>query len=138
MQETAKELLAIRTGLRNTVAVILVIQDAGLAELVASPVLLAQVWPGAFDEVMMLIQVLRMAVPSLAEALAVGLVSMLAPAGTPSPRISLAYRNAVLSAVAGSEAGDRIAVPHLRPAEVWRLEVTDLVVGGQSGLRLAG
>ena len=120
-------------------AVILIIQDAGLAELVASPVLLAQVWPGAFDEVMMLIQVLRMSVPSLAEALAVGLVSMLTPAiGTPSPRISLAYRSAVLSAAAASEAGDRIAAPHLRPAEVWRLEVTDLVVGGQSGLRLAG
>ena len=134
-----KELLAIRTGVRNTVAVILVIQDARLAELVASPLLLAQVWPGAFDEVMMLLQVLRMSVPSLAEALAVGLISMATPAvGTPSPLILLAYRSAVLRAVAGSKAGERIAAPCARPAEVRRLQVTDLVVAGQSGLRLAG
>jgi hypothetical protein len=88
---------------------------------------------------MMLIHVLRMSVPSLADALAVGLVTMLTkPGGPPSPLVSLAYRTAVLTAVAGGQSGDLVDTPHLRAHEVWRLEVTDLVVGGRSGLRLAG
>ena len=87
---------------------ILVIPDPGLAQLIASPVLLAQMWPGACDEVMMLIHVLRMSVPSLAEALGLGLISVPAPPAQAagSAQIGLAYERAVLSAVAGSEAGD--------------------------------
>jgi hypothetical protein len=119
--------------------VILLIPHAGLAQMVASPVLLAQAWPAACGEVMMLIHVLRMSVPSLADALAVGLVTMLTPpGGAPSPLVSLAYQTAVLTAVAGGQSGDLIDTPHLRANEVRRLEVTDLVVGGRSGLRLAG
>jgi hypothetical protein len=117
----------------------LIIPHAGLAQMIASPVLLAQAWPAACGEVMMLIHVLRMSVPSLADALAVGLVSMLTPAsGAPSPLVSLAYRTAVLTAVAVSQSGDLVDTPHLRAHEVRLLEVTDLVVGGRSGLRLAG
>jgi hypothetical protein len=118
-------------------AVILVIADAGLDQLIASPVLLAQMWPGACDEVKMLLQVLRMSFPSLAHALAVGLITVLG-AAEDSPRIALGYGAAVLSAVARGEAGDPVAAPHLRSGSVLRLEVTDLSVGGQSGLRLAG
>ena len=117
----------------------LTVPDAGLAELMASPVLLAQMWPGASHEVIMLIQVLRMSVPSLTEALALGLISLLTPpAGRPTAVISLAYKSAVLSAVARKKAGARVTSPHARPGEVCRLEVTDLAVGGQSGLRMAG
>jgi hypothetical protein len=119
-------------------AVILVIPNAGLDQLIASPVLLAQMWPGACDEVKMLIQVLRMSFPSLAQVLAVGLITILGPWAEDSPRIALGYGNAVLSAVAFSEADDLVAAPHLQPGSVLRLEVADLSVGGQSGLRLAG
>gem|GEM_PF-1791467 len=83
--------------------------------------------------------VLRMSVPSLAEALKAGLISVLAPpADVTSAQISLGYGPAVLSAIAGGENGDQVAAPHLRPAEVRRLDITDLTVGGLSGLRLAG
>ena len=131
--------LAHHTGIRNTGHVILVIPDPGLAQLAASPVLLAQLWPGAWEEVMFLLQMLRLSVPSLAEALTVGLISVLIPpAETLSAQIFLAYRTVVLSAVAHSQAGDRVTTPHLRPADIWRLEITDLSAGGRSGLRLAG
>jgi len=117
----------------------LVVPDASLAQLIASPVLLMQMWPGACEEVMVLIHVLRMSAPSLAEAITLGLISVLAPsAETTSPQISLSYRTTVLSAVAGDKGGDRVTSPHLRLAEVTRLEITDLSVGGRSGLRLAG
>jgi hypothetical protein len=119
--------------------VILTIPDTALAELVACPVLLAQMWPGACDEVRILVQVLRLSVPSLAEVLAFGLVSMLTPPrAIPSAQISLVHSSAVLVALAQNEAGECVIAPHLRPADVWRLEITDLAVGGQSGLRLAG
>lgn len=118
---------------------ILVIPDAGLAQLVASSALLAATWPGACEEIKLLIQVLRLSWPSLAEALALGVISILAPAaGASTSLVSLVHRTAALTAVARNEAGDQIGQPHLRPAEVQRLDVTDLVVGGRSWLRLAG
>jgi len=132
-------LLAVRTAAGNTYTVILVVPDAGLAQLAASPVLLAQIWPAACEEVMMLIHLLRMSVPSLAEMLAMGLVAVLAPAaGMISSQISLAYRTAVLTADATSEDEEHIGTPHLRPADVRRLVVTDLSAAGRSALRLAG
>jgi hypothetical protein len=132
-------LLAVRTSAGNTYTVILVVPDAALAQLAASPVLLAQTWPAACEEVMMLIHLLRMSVPSLAEVLAMGLIAVLAPAaGMISAQISLTYRTAVLTADATGENGEHISAPHLRAADVRRLVVTDLSAGGRSALRLAG
>lgn len=131
--------LALHTGIRNTENVILVIPDPGLAQLAASPALLAQLWPGACGEVMFLLQVLRLSFPSLADALTVGLISVLTPpTETLTAQIFLTYKTVVLSAVARSQGGDRVTAPHLRPADIWRLEITDLSVDGRSGLRLAG
>jgi hypothetical protein len=119
--------------------VILIVPDLRLQQLVTSALLLAQAWPGAWEEVMLLIQVLRMSAPSLAEALKVGLISVLAPApDLTSAQISLGYGSTILSALAGSETDERVAAPHLRIAEVYRLDITDLTVGGNSALRLAG
>jgi hypothetical protein len=119
--------------------VILVAPDAGLAQLITSPLLLAQMWPAAAEEVKVLIQALRHSFPSLAEALAMGLIAVLAPvAGLISPQISLAYRTAVLKADATGQNGEHITAPHQHLAEVRRLVVTDLSAGGRSGLRLAG
>lgn len=117
----------------------MVVPDLQLEALICSPVLLAQLWPHAYEEVRTFIQILRMSAPTLAEALAIGLISMHIPAAeTVSPEVSLEYESTVLSAVAGSEAGDPIPSPYLRPGEVRRLEITDLLVGGRSGLRQAG
>lgn len=120
-------------------AVILTIPDAGLAEVIASPVLLAQMWPGARHEVMMLLHMLRMSGQSLAEILAIGLVQLLTPAVTTTlSQVGLAWERATVSGVARGEDGERVAEPHARPAEVRWLEVTDVAAAGRSALRMAG
>lgn len=114
------------------------IPDDGLAALLASPALLAQIWPGASGEVMMLIHLLRVTGSSLAEVLAIGLVKLLTPStALPQSLVGLALKTAVLSAVALQEDGQRVAEPHRRTAEVRWLEVTDVAVGGRSGLKMA-
>jgi hypothetical protein len=119
---------------------ILTVPDTGLEGLLASTVLLTQLWPGVVEEVKVLIQVLLAARPSLAEALSVGLVRMLTPVGgAPAPQVFLAYQSVVLSAFAADKDGDPVAEPYLRPGDVWRLAVADIVVGGRSALsRAAG
>ncbi|MGV9385035.1 hypothetical protein ACWDRB_55165 [Nonomuraea sp. NPDC003707] len=113
------------------------VMDTGLAQIITSSVALAQTWPGASDQVMMLIHVLRMAAPSLVEVFQLGLVTMIIP---PPERISseitLKFRSVVMTANAKGQEGESILQPHLRPAAVRRLEITDLVAGGRSGLRL--
>jgi hypothetical protein len=119
--------------------VILVVSDLQLEALICSPVLLAQLWPHAYEEVRTFIQILRMSAPTLAEALAIGLITMRIPVTeTISPEVSLEYESTVLSAVACGEAGEPVPAPHRRPGEVRRLEITDLLVGGRSALRRAG
>jgi hypothetical protein len=104
-----------------------------------SRALLTQMWPAACGEVMLLVQVLRMSSPSLADALSIGLLSVLAPpAGPSSAQVSLGYRSAVIVAMAATSAGITVTGPHLRASEVSRLEVTDVAAAGRSGLRLAG
>lgn len=115
------------------------VPDAQLEGLIASQMLLAQLWPLAYEEVKMFIHLLRMSRPSLAEALAVGLITMRIPsAATNSTDVTLEYGSTILTAIAGGQAGDPVPAPHLRTGEVWRLSVTDLSVAGQSGLRRAG
>jgi hypothetical protein len=117
----------------------LVVRDAGLEQLIASAALLAQAWPGAWEEVMLFIQILRMSVPSLGEVLTMGLITMQPPPAEPvSPQVTLGYGAAVLTAVACGETGIPVDAPHLRPADIRRLDITDLAVGGLSGLKLAG
>jgi len=117
---------------------ILTVPDAGLEGILASTVLLTQLWPGAIEEVKVLIQVLLTAGPSLAEALSVGLVRILTPAGGASAsQVFLAYESAVLSALAADKTGDPVAEPHLRLADVWQLSVADVAVGGRPALSSA-
>jgi hypothetical protein len=119
--------------------VLLTIPDQGLAELIASPSLLAQMWPGAVQDVMVLFHLLRMSRPSVAEALAIGLIQLLTPpAAVPMASLGLAYSRVILSAVARREDGELVAEPHARVSEIVWLEVTDVAVSGRSGIRLAG
>jgi hypothetical protein len=117
---------------------ILTVPDAGLEGILASTLLLAQLWPGAVEEVQVFFQVLLVAGPSLAEALSVGLVRMLTPtSGAPASQVFLAYQSVALSAFAADQTGKPVTEPHLRPADVWQLTVTDVVVGGRPALSQA-
>lgn len=116
------------------------VSDAGLRTLLASELLLRQTWPGCEMDVMMLLQVIRLAEPSLVEVLAIGLIAILTPAGdTGSASIGLAYRRARVSAVARRvETRERVPSPHSRLQEVTMLEVQDVAVEGRSALRQIG
>jgi hypothetical protein len=116
------------------------VPDPELCTLLASDALLRRTWPDRQEDVMMLLQVLRLAEPSLREALTVGLVAVLTPAGdTSSASIGLTHRRALVSAVARNEkTRERVPSPHTRPQEVTMLEVQDVAVEGRSSRRQIG
>ncbi|MEO3810786.1 hypothetical protein ABGB17_17440 [Sphaerisporangium sp. B11E5] len=115
---------------------ILTFSDPALAQAVGSPDLLSQTWPVAVGEVMLLLHVLRMAAPTLLNALATGLVRIIAPrTAEASSRIMLSYKAVILSAVAKGENDAEVLSPHLVPDGVSRLEIAELFVGGQPALR---
>jgi hypothetical protein len=118
---------------------ILTAADAGLAQLLASKVLLAKMWPAASHEVLVLVQVLRIS-PTLADALTFGLLALMTPLGSSRPpgELVVAYKTAVVMAVARRPDGELVVVPHTRAMEVAWLDVADVAVGGQSGVRMTG
>lgn len=115
------------------------VPDAGLGELLASQMLMEQMWPGTTEEVQTLVHVLRIAEPSLEDALQIGLVRLLTPpAGKPSAVVGLSHRSAVLTGVARRDDGRHVQDPRSRPREVTWLEVHDVAVGGRSAIGRAG
>jgi hypothetical protein len=123
-------------------AMLVTVPDAGLNELLSSPFLLAQTWPGSLQEVMTLVHVLRIAEPSFHEALEVGLIKLITTTSTlrkATATIGVTHKRAVLTGVARRrEDGVCVLTPHTCPREVTWLEVRDVAVEGRSGLRMAG
>jgi hypothetical protein len=113
--------------------VFVTIPDAGLSELLASQTLLLTVWPDTAREVMVLLQVLRSAMPTLADALAIGLIAMTAP--TAMSGVELSHRRAALTAIGCRTDGSTVEAPHSHLSEITRLEVHDVRAEGRSGLR---
>ncbi|MFI9833744.1 hypothetical protein ACIHIX_39355 [Streptomyces sp. NPDC051913] len=110
----------------------LTIPDADLSEVLTSQTLLLKVWPDAAREVMVLLQLLRSAMPTLADALAIGLIAMAAP--TSMSRIELSHRRAALTATGCRTDGSTVEAPHSHLTEITRLEVHDVRAEGRSGL----
>lgn len=118
--------------------VLVSVVDVTLADLLSSQVLLAQAWPTGHSDAMVLLEVLRHAAPALTAALAVGLIELLIPRlAEPSSLIIVRHRLAVLTAIAEDGDGAPVVQPHLHPDVVRRLAITDLTVGGRSGLSVA-
>ncbi|MDX2837140.1 MULTISPECIES: hypothetical protein [Streptomyces] len=113
---------------------LMTIPNAGLGEVLASQTLLAQVWPDAAREVMLLLQVLRSSMPSLADALAVGLIALATP--TARSVIELSHQRATLTAIGLRDDGSQVVVPHTHLREITWLEIQDVCAGGRSGLRV--
>ena len=117
---------------------IISVSNPGLEALLASAALLAQMWPTAAEDVMVLLGALMLAGATLADVLRNGLVRMLPPGpGTTEPQVSLACGQVVLSASAADSRGEPVPSPYLRPSDVWRLAVADLAIGGISVLSQA-
>lgn len=113
--------------------------DTGLAGLLNSSASLTKTWPDAHREAAMLIQILRISDPSLADAMHIGLISLLTPTnGQARTHVALGHKRAVLTAEARDRKGDAIDSPHNRPQEVEWLEVLDIAVAGLSATRTTG
>lgn len=115
---------------------ILASSDATLAELLTSSAAIAQTWPRAGDDVLLLVHILKISLPSLADALATGLVVLV----TCSPRdaeLTLSAGDAVLRGLAQDDLGGRIADPRRRAREVLQLQILDVVAEGRSAMKVA-
>lgn len=131
--------LAACTTISDSAGMIVVATDVQLSEVLASSVLLMQLWPSAFHEVKLLITVLRMSVPSLAEALTTGLVTLLLPPSVETAHeLVLVAGGAQLRAIAQNKDGEPVPTAHQHLADVVRLEVLDVFAEGRSALRVAG
>jgi len=109
--------------------------DSGLAGLLNSSALLAKTWPGAHREAAVLIQILRISDPSLADAMRIGLINVLTPTdGQARTHIALGHKRAILTAEARDRKGDTIESPHNKPGQVEWLEVLDVAVAGLSAI----
>ena len=119
---------------------LMTVPDGNLAALLMSPVHLTQTWPGRERDVMMLLHVLRVAEPSVLDAMAVGLVAMLPPANdSNASTIGLTHRSAALTAIAlNGKTKQPVTAPHTRPEQVTMLEVRDVAVDGRSAIRKIG
>jgi hypothetical protein len=116
---------------------IITVPNPWLGALLASASTLAQMWPTAAEDVMVIVEALWLAA-TFAEVIQNGFVSVVAPVpGTPESQLSLACGPVVLSAFAADRRGEPVSGPHLRPSDVWRLTVADLAVGGMSVLSQA-
>jgi hypothetical protein len=113
--------------------VLLTVPDAALGEVLASQALLLQLWPDAGRDVMMLLHVLRTAMPSLADALAIGLIALAGAAARSS--LVLQYRRATLTVIGCRQDGTEVAAPRTHLHEITKLEVHDVAVDGRSSLR---
>jgi hypothetical protein len=82
-----------------------------------------------------LIHVLRIADPSLADALAIDVVTPSASGW--AEQIELEHRSAAIRAVPRTRAGEPVGDPLVNATEVEWLEVRDLAVDGLSGLGTA-
>jgi hypothetical protein len=113
--------------------VILTVPDPGLEALLASAALLPGVRSAAAEDIKVIIGALLLAFATLADALKNGLIHLLAPVlGTAASQISLCCGEVVVSAFASDRQGNPVIDPHLRPADVWRLAVSDVTVDGSS------
>ena len=119
---------------------IILVLDPWLDALLASAALIAQLWPTAAEDIMLIFGALRLAGTTLADTLQNGLVRTLEPIrGAAESQIMLACGQAVLSGFAAGRDGKPVHGPHLRASDVCRLVVADLAVGGVSALsRAAG
>ncbi|MEU9891486.1 hypothetical protein [Sphaerisporangium sp. NPDC051011] len=112
-------------------------QDAGLAQIVNDHLSIMRVWPLAVVEVMMIMKLLQLAAPTLVNALGLGIKITPPRVEGPDGLISVAYGSVVIMALAKGEFGEAVSRPYDKPAEVWALEVADMIVDGQSGLGMA-
>ena len=93
-------------------------------------------WPQAGDDVLLLVHILKISQPSLAQALATGLV-VLATWSQRDAELTLAAGDAVVRGLAQDDNGGPVPDPRRRAHEVLQLLVLDVVAEGRSAMKVA-
>lgn len=115
---------------------IVVVTDQPLRRLLASGTAIDRTWPQANDDVRMLVTLLQVTFPSLAEVIDTRLVAL----GTTNNRtsvITLTTGRATVLAVAQDEDGERVREPKANPEDVVRLDIVDVQAKGHSRAEVA-
>ena len=115
---------------------IVVVTDQPLRRLLASGTAIHRTWPQANDDVRVLVALLQVTVPSLAEVIETRLVALPA-ANNRNSVVTLTSGGATVLAVAQDEEGERVREPKANPEEVVRLDIVDVQAEGRSGAEVA-
>jgi hypothetical protein len=120
----------------HTEMVIVVVTDGPLNQLLSSGTLIAATWPHANEDVRVLVTLLQVTFPTLAEVLGIGLVT-LSVANIRTSEISLSSGAATVRALAQSQDGVRVTDPKQHPGQVFRLDIVDVEAEGCSAAKVA-
>jgi hypothetical protein len=116
--------------------VLVTVSEPGLAAVLSSQYLLFETWRDAAREVMVLLQVLRTAAPTLADVLAVGLIVLAAAPATRSVLV-LQYRRATFTVLGRRADGTEVpssmqeCLREITQVEVREVRVTDPVLAAR-------
>lgn len=115
---------------------IVVVSDAPLNRLLSSGTLIMSTWPRANEDVRVLVKLLQVTFPSLAEVIETGLVE-LAAANARNSVVTLTLDDVAVLAVAQEEDGDRVKEPRKNLERIVRLDFVDVQAEGRSGAEVA-
>ena len=115
---------------------ILVVPETPLAQLLASGTLITQTWPQVNDDVFLLVHILKITLPSLAEVLSTGLVVLVA-SSPHTAEVTLSTGGAHLNGLAKTKDGQPVTGPNQRADEVVRIDIVDVVAEGRSAVKVA-
>jgi hypothetical protein len=118
------------------VLVIVVVTDGQLNQLLSSGILITSTWPHVNEDVFVLVKLLQVTFPTLAEVLGTGLVT-LAAANLRTSEVTLSLGVASVRALAQSEEGGRVPDPKQHPDAVFRLDIVDVEAEGCSAAEVA-
>lgn len=115
---------------------IVLVTDEPLHRLLASGARIMSTWPQSNEDVRVLVKLLQVTIPSLAEVLATGLI-VFAAANTRDSVITLTWGDVRLLAIAQDKDGRKVKDPRNNPEKVVRLDILDVQSEGRSGAEVA-
>jgi hypothetical protein len=115
---------------------IVLVPDEPLHRLLATGTRIVSTWPQTNEDVRVLVKLLQVTIPSLAEVLATGLV-VLTVANARDSIVTLRLGEVFLMAIAQDEDGRRVRDPGNNPEKVVRLDIVDVQSEGRSGAEVA-
>lgn len=110
--------------------------DGPLKQLLDASALVTSAWPDAHEDVFVLVKVLQVTFPTLAEVIATGLVVLIA-ANSRTSVVTLSAGAATLRAIAQDQNGGRVADPKGNAHMVVQLDIIDVEAEGRAASKVA-